>query len=420
MKRNLKLYLSFVLFHKTTLIIIFISCFVWIYISTAKIDVVSPGQGVITGENDKVIIKSPNSGFINNFTLHEGDRIEKGMVLFSYTNLDYTYKGKTLNDLIHFNKKKIKYLQKDCSLLEDLLTTQQQTKVSAPPISMELGTLNYLAFKEESSSIQNEQKYFDDKNQLINEEIRLRENQIAALQRKNLLLKKGGASDIDIINNISDIEQQKTDLINIKTNYLNLENELSNTRSQFRIKLLDKINNIKEQIEDLEKNNIENEGELKLMNNKVSTNSVTSPFTGKVLKIDNNLKEGSFIEQYQSIMTVKQDINGRVIEARFDAKYRPYLYEGADVKISVNSTAVKQSFSGKISKISPDSFVYDTKNMQSSEHRYYSATIDTFEHIEMSDLPEGIEVNVFATSAKVSILEYMIATLKFNFVFNVW
>ncbi|MCV5168813.1 hypothetical protein OFC04_25185, partial [Escherichia coli] len=91
------------------------------YITFSKIDIVSPGQGVITGENDKVIIKSPNSGFINNFNLHEGDQIEKGMILFSYTNLDYTYKGLTLKDIIAFNNKKIKILTQDYSLLENLL-----------------------------------------------------------------------------------------------------------------------------------------------------------------------------------------------------------------------------------------------------------------------------------------------------------
>ncbi|EBP5695859.1 HlyD family efflux transporter periplasmic adaptor subunit, partial [Salmonella enterica] len=171
-------------------------------------------------------------------------------------------------------------------------------------------------------------------------------------------------------------------------------------------------------IDILQKNNIESHGELKLMNDKVSTNIVTAPFSGKILKIENNLKKGSFIEQYQSIMTVKQDTNGQVIEAKFDTKYRPYLYDGAVVKISVNSTAFKKNFSARIAKISPDSFVDNTRG--SGEYRYYSVTIDSFQGIDTSKLPEGIEVNVFATSKKVSILEYMIATLKSDMTFNVW
>ncbi|EEW4967609.1 hypothetical protein D8Y41_26155, partial [Escherichia coli] len=55
-----------------------------------------------------------------------------------------------------------------------------------------------------------------------------------------------------------------------------------------------------------------------------------------------------------------------------------------------------------------------------NEQRYYSVTIDTFEDVAPTLLPEGIEVNVFAISKKVTIFEYMIATLKSNIVFNVW
>ncbi|HFF1889534.1 TPA: HlyD family efflux transporter periplasmic adaptor subunit, partial [Escherichia coli] len=387
------------------------------YITFSKIDIVSPGQGVITGENDKVIIKSPNSGFINNFNLHEGDQIEKGMILFSYTNLDYTYKGLTLKDIIAFNNKKIKILTQDYSLLENLLNNPDKLSERDVP-NPDFAALSYFSFKEEYLSLLTEEYNFQEKDKLINEEIKLREKQISYLNRKNDLLRKGGASDIDIINNESDIERQKTDLVNVKMNFLTLRNDLLDAKSKFKVKLHDKLTNIKEQLSELEKSNIESLGELKLMNDKVLTNSVTSPFTGKVLKIENNLKEGSFIEQYQSIMTVKQDIKGRVIEAKFDTKYRPYLFEGANVKISVNSTAYKKNFSGKIYKISADSFVDNTRG--NGQYRYYSASIDAFKDIDISQLPEGIEVSVFATSKKVSILEYLLATLKTNLVFNVW
>ncbi|WP_096162740.1 HlyD family efflux transporter periplasmic adaptor subunit, partial [Escherichia coli] len=351
------------------------------------------------------------------FNLHEGDQIEKGMILFSYTNLDYTYKGLTLKDIIAFNNKKIKILTQDYSLLENLLNNPDKLSERDVP-NPDFAALSYFSFKEEYLSLLTEEYNFQEKDKLINEEIKLREKQISYLNRKNDLLRKGGASDIDIINNESDIERQKTDLVNVKMNFLTLRNDLLDAKSKFKVKLHDKLTNIKEQLSELEKSNIESLGELKLMNDKVLTNSVTSPFTGKVLKIENNLKEGSFIEQYQSIMTVKQDIKGRVIEAKFDTKYRPYLFEGANVKISVNSTAYKKNFSGKIYKISADSFVDNTRG--NGQYRYYSASIDAFKDIDISQLPEGIEVSVFAASKKVSILEYLLATLKTNLVFNVW
>lgn len=395
-----------------------VTMIVLLYIIFSEIDIVSPGQGVITGGNDKVVIKSPSSGFINSFNLQEGDQIEKGMVLFSYTNLDYTYKGMTLKDLIAFNNKKIKFLQQDSKLLESLLAAPSIPVNLDKEATSEFGTFSYYSFKEENDALQMEEQSLQEKENLLNEEVKLREKQITHLQRKDDLLKKGGASDMDVLTNTADIERQKTELINVKINFLTLKNDISNAKSKFKIKLYEQIHSIRDKISDLERSNIENRGELELMDDKVSTNSVTSPFSGKVLKIENNLKEGSFIEQYQPVVTVKQDNIGRVIEAKFDTKYRPYLYEGADVKISVNSTAFKKNFTGKISKISADSFVANAQN--NHEQRYYSVTIDTFEEIEPSFLPEGIEVNVFATSKKVSIFEYMIATLKSNIVFNVW
>lgn len=404
---------------KKPLLAIVLGLVVLTYISFSKIDIVSPGQGVITGENDKIEIKSPNSGFINKFNIHEGDHVDKGMVLFSYTNLDYTYKGLTLKDIIEFNSKKINYLQKDSELLKGLLSVQvDPPKKKEELLPVDYADLSYYSFKAEHDAIRHEEKNWAEKERLLHQEMLLREKQISYLQRKNNLLKNGGASDIDIINNISDIERQNIDLINIKMNYLTLKHDLENIRTQFTIKLYDKLNSISEQVGTLQKSNIESQGELKLLNDKVSTNIVTSPFSGKILKIENNLKKGSFIEQYQNIMTVKQDSHGQVIEAKFDTKYRPYLYEGAYVKVSVNSTAFKKNFSAKILKISPDSFVDNTRG--NNEYRYYSVTIDSFKDIDTSSLPEGIDVNVFATSKKVSILEYMIATLKSDMTFNVW
>ncbi|ASQ15842.1 HlyD family secretion protein [Enterobacter cloacae] len=404
--------------HRAPIYMLTSSMMVLLYIILSEIDIVSPGQGVITGENDKVVIKSPSSGFINSFNLQEGDQIEKGTILFSYTNLDYNHKGITLKDLIAFNNKKIKFLQQDSKLLESLLVTPSSPIVIDMESASEFGYLSYYSFREENDALKMEEKSLQEKEKLLNEEIKLRENQIAHLQRKDNLLRNGGASDIDILTNSADMERQKTDLINVKVNFLTLKIDNSSAKSKFKVKLYEQIHSIRDKISVLERDNIENKGEVSLMNDKVSTNSVTSPFSGKVLKIENNLKEGSFIEQYQPVVTVKQDNIGRVIEAKFDTKYRPYLYEGADVKISVNSTAFTKNFTGKISKISADSFVDNARN--NSEQRYYSVTVDTFDDIELSLLPEGIEVNVFATSKKVSIFEYMIATLKSNIVFNVW
>ncbi|EIF1674756.1 hypothetical protein LEY58_004883, partial [Salmonella enterica subsp. enterica serovar Kentucky] len=173
----------------------------------------------------------------------------------------------------------------------------------------------YFQFKTEYDAIAMEEKNLEEKETLLEKELQSRTKQISFLQNKDDLLKKGGATNIDILNNRYDIEKQKTEMINVKLNFILLRKEFEKLKSQFKTKLYDKISSITEQISELQKNNIENDGELSLMKGKVSTNIITSPVAGTILKIDHNLKKGSFIEQYQSIMTVKQNSNGQVIEA---------------------------------------------------------------------------------------------------------
>lgn len=92
-----------------------------IYICVAKIDIVSPGTGVITGASDKLVIVSPDSGFINKFDLQTGSPVKIGDILFSYTNLDVFHQEKTLNELVSFADRRIQNLEEDQRLLKMIL-----------------------------------------------------------------------------------------------------------------------------------------------------------------------------------------------------------------------------------------------------------------------------------------------------------
>ncbi|HBA8085280.1 TPA: biotin/lipoyl-binding protein, partial [Escherichia coli] len=65
-------------------------------LSAFKIDIVTPGTGVISGSSDKIEVTSPSSGLINEFSIKKGQQVLPGDVLFSYTNLDVFYKEKSL------------------------------------------------------------------------------------------------------------------------------------------------------------------------------------------------------------------------------------------------------------------------------------------------------------------------------------
>ncbi|HEN9705197.1 TPA: hypothetical protein U9J58_004900, partial [Escherichia coli] len=129
----------------------------------------------------------------------------------------------------------------------------------------EFGTFSYYSFREENDALQMEEQSLQEKENLLNEEVKLREKQITHLQRKDDLLRKGGASDIDVLTNTADIERQKTDLINVKINFLTLKSDISNAKSNFKVKLYEQIHSIRDKISELERSNIENRGELELM-----------------------------------------------------------------------------------------------------------------------------------------------------------
>ncbi|EGE4661034.1 hemolysin secretion protein D, partial [Salmonella bongori serovar 48:i:- str. 94-0708] len=93
------------------LALIIIMMILIIYICVAKIDIVSPGTGVITGASDKLVIVSPDSGFINKFDLQTGSPVKIGDILFSYTNLDVFHQEKTLNELVSFADRRIQNLE---------------------------------------------------------------------------------------------------------------------------------------------------------------------------------------------------------------------------------------------------------------------------------------------------------------------
>lgn len=65
-----------------------------VYIFIAKIDIVSPGTGVITGASDKLVIVSPDSGFINKFDLKTGSSVNVGDILFLIPILMFSIRKK--------------------------------------------------------------------------------------------------------------------------------------------------------------------------------------------------------------------------------------------------------------------------------------------------------------------------------------
>ncbi|EBC8161521.1 hemolysin secretion protein D, partial [Salmonella enterica] len=178
-----------------------------VYICVAKIDIVSPGTGVITGASDKLVIVSPDSGFINKFDLRTGSKVNIGDILFSYTNLDVFHQEKTLNELVLFADRRIVSLEEDQRLLKILLAGEISEE-------SEFSTENKDFFSQELSAYKLLNEYFslrnEEKNLKLREEKMIEEkndlhDRLLLLKRKGNLLKSARAPEIEIINNKTEI-----------------------------------------------------------------------------------------------------------------------------------------------------------------------------------------------------------------------
>lgn len=390
-----------------------------VYIFVAKIDIVSPGTGVITGASDKLVIVSPDSGFINKFDLRTGSRVNIGEILFSYTNLDVFHQEKTLNELVLFADRRIVSLEEDQRLLKIILAGEISEE-------SEFSTTNKDIFSQELSAYKLLNEYFSLRNEEQN--LKLREakmieekedlhDRLLLLKRKGNLLKSARAPEIEIINNKTEISQIISQITAGEINLLALQSDIKLANNRFRSSVLEQLNSNSQQLEQLRRERLENRGQLELLRNKIKANSVLSPTNGIILSIERSFEKGSYVENAQPVMTIKKDNESKVVDARILAKYRPFIFTGATAKITVNSPGYKKTITGEVTRISADSFTDDEKN---GAERYYKVEIKPDGKVIVPPELEGVQVNVYTLSKKVTLLNYITALVGDNIVFNVW
>lgn len=411
-RRSLDLIFTLPLSIKWSLILMAI---IIVFMMVARIDIVSNGSGVITGSDDKINIVSPDPGFISVFSLKTGQKVHKGELLFSYVNLDSFYREKTLTDLVDYSKKEIQELTENLSLLKGLKEEALPDDPRYTRISPELSA--YKFFEEKKNFIQQDE-YHGLRKEQIEKNIQSLNSQLETLKRKQNLLVKSSAPEIDILNNNAEISKIHEQINSEYINILDFDNARIKELNDYKTKLLEEIVNKSQILSEQEKDYLKNTGDLELLRNKIKSNSVSSPVDGVILEITQNLTSGSYIEPSQLVMKIKKNNINSIIEARFDAKYRPFLYDGAKVKIVINSPGYKKYFSGFIHKISADSFL-DKDNARGN--RYYKVEIEyDNEKQNISAYNEGLQVSVYAISRKMTILSYILSVFNSNIVFNVW
>ncbi|EHT4087948.1 HlyD family efflux transporter periplasmic adaptor subunit [Escherichia coli] len=398
---------------------VFILTILLIMLSAFKIDIVTPGTGVISGASDKIEVTSPSSGLINEFSIKKGQQILPGDVLFSYTNLDVFYKEKSLRDLLELNGQKYNNLLKDLELLSKLLQGNF-TEVESILNKTDTNTLSELSsyrFYTEHKALEIEKSIFEKKKESYLNEKNALSIQKDILNTKAQLLNKSQAPAIDKLNNQLEISKLTSQINSQEMSFLSSESDINNKNKDYLSRLIDKINEVNNRIYEFRKNNKEQHGEAELLKNKIIANTVVSPVQGVILDVERNLTNNSYIETNQKILTIKKSHSIRIIDAKFDARYRPFIYTSGKVKISVDSPGFKKTLSGKITKISADSFLDEKKG---DNIRYYEVEITPNEQQSITPEYEGVQVRVFAISKKISILNYLTALVNDSFTFNVW
>ncbi|EGE4661005.1 HlyD family efflux transporter periplasmic adaptor subunit, partial [Salmonella bongori serovar 48:i:- str. 94-0708] len=277
--------------------------------------------------------------------------------------------------------------------------------------------LSAYKFLNELFSLRNEEKNLKLREEKMIEEKDDLHDRLLLLKRKGNLLKSARAPEIEIINNQTEISQIVSQITTGEISLLALQNDIKLANNRFRSSVLEQLNNNAEQLEQLRREHLENRGQLELLRNKIKANSVLSPANGVILSIERSFEKGSYVENSQPVMTIKKNDENKVVDARILAKYRPFIFTGTTTKITVNSPGYKKTIAGHITRISADSFSDDEKN---GAERYYKIEIKPDDSVKVPPELEGVQVNVYALSKKVTLLNYITALVGDNIVFNVW
>nr|WP_182028026.1 HlyD family efflux transporter periplasmic adaptor subunit [Vibrio parahaemolyticus] len=389
-------------------------------LSFFKIDVVTPGRGVVSGASNKIDIVSPSSGLIKDFNIKTGQEVFPGEVLFSYTNLDAFYKEKSLRSLLEFSNEKIKSLKQDKKILTLLLKGDINTvkKIfNSERVEINNGELiSYKFFKEYEALEFEKELYEKKKSNYLKEQIVL-SSQKNILDEKSKLLMVSKAPAIEKLNNQLEISRLSSQMNSGEMSFLSYQSDINNRNNTYTTQLIETLDKINNQLYEFSKTKLEKDGEIELLKNKLNANNVESPVHGVILNIEKNLTNNSYIETNQTVLTIKKEQGLRIIEAKFDAKYRPFLYIDGKARLVIDSPGFKKFLTGRISKISPDSFSDENKN---DNYRYYKVDIIPEGQNDITSEYEGVQVNVFAISKKISIMSYLTALIGDNLTFNVW
>ncbi len=369
---------------KKLLILIVIAIFVGIGIVASK-NIFKPNIQTVTVEKKKLVkavyasgkvkpinqvdIKSEVSGYVKNFKLEEGDKVQKNQTVAEIKN-------ETIDDLINEIDKQIKRIK------EKLQQNSEFRKQFEDQIKIEKSNLKLLKDNYERRKILYKKKH------ISQEEIQNLKNQIKITQNKINLLQNQYAEQIkDLQNQLQILQDKKKQLLDEKEKYF-IKTPISGTVLKTYVNEGDYVNNI------TSNNKILTVGDLSKMETLLEVDEEYIPLIKNGMKVlisidafPDKVFEGKIVK-----ITGKSDPKTRTVEVKADVKYPVKIPSGITVESNI-IVKEKETLAIPISAIIENEYVKVLKEKNKTEKRKIKTGIRANGYVEVIEgLQEGEKV----------------------------
>ena len=399
--------------------LVFIILILALYLMTTnKIEIVTPGQGIISGKQEDIDIITPDSGFVNQLGVDIGEEVQQGQVLFSYINLDDFSKEQSITNLISMIQDHLKdnvykigvFYRLYGQLLNGLSEPFHHQSVQKDADLLRLiNQFNSLIIKKQTSV---------DKEDVYNREQAGVLAEIEVLKDKVELLEKSKSPKINILDAYTELSRLKVSLINLDEKKLINQQLFKNDVNEFKRALMEQIAALTQQNKTYQRELLEYSDAIKHVKSKLKANIIRAPIDGTLLDMDNSFTIGSYITESQKVLTIKQAQQDSLIKAEIAAKYRPFVHVGSKVKMVIDAPGSETFFYGTVTKISIDSF--EDKKAPHANERVYKIDVEPEDESHLDQELVGVQVNLYILNKEINLMQYIMTLLSNNLYFNAW
>ena len=390
---------------------------VLLLLTMARFDIVSQGEGVLAVHDSTVDIRSPSAGIIREIYVTRGDDVHVDSPLLLLGNIEDENKRELLEFNSAFYAKQVASLTKELEVLKVILQTGQVTEANSANTPESIKVLKvgnkYESYAQQKADLKDKQVMTAQKRASLNQQEKI-------LQNKSNMIREALGDTVRYLDSQLEVERVRLQVV---------ESDLmiEEARNQVEIAYLDFIQlilDLTEQTENEYEKNTEllqtARSDLNTVSERLESTEINSTVNGTVLSIADGLAKGVFIARNARIMTLKRADEGVYVDARFDARLRPYLAVGEVAKMRFDAPGIKDYFYGWVDNISSDSFAYDGLAKQGT--RYYDVKImldGDKEPLRLSTLL-GLKTSVYVVNEQMTFLEYLLSTFNKDLDFSVW